>query len=188
MKDLLHSAKFLLLDLAGVLFFLLLYSLTHSLVLAVIAGLALAVGQIGLELLRGKTVDALQWVSLVVVLSSGAGALYSNNPLYVMLKPTFIYLLVAWAMLKRGWMKRYLPPDALDYVPDLAITFGYVWCGLMVLSAAINLVLAFHMDVKSWGAAIAVWGIASKSALFLVQYGVMKFIGRRRYRMRMALA
>src|ERR1700742_2500793 len=73
MKDLIHSAKFLLFDLAGVLFFFLLYNLTHSMALAIIAGLVLALGQIGLELLRRKKVDTLQWVSLATVLAKGGG-------------------------------------------------------------------------------------------------------------------
>jgi hypothetical protein len=38
--------------------------------------------------------------------------------------------------------------------------------------------------MKAWSLAISSWGIASKSGLFLIQYGVMKFIGRRRYRAR----
>ena len=129
MKDLLHALKFLLFDLAATLFFLSLYSLTHNLMLAVIAGLALALGQIGWELVRGKPVDALQWVSLVVVAASGLGALDTGNPLYVMLQPSVLYLLTGAAMLKRGWMNRYLPPRAREYVPDLGLAFGYVWAG-----------------------------------------------------------
>lgn len=188
MKDLLHSARFLLLDLAAVLLFFLLYSFTHNLALGVIAGLVLALAQIGWEILRRKPVDTLQWVSLITVLASGASTLHSGNPLYVMLQPTVIYLMVGWAMLKRGWMNRYLPPDALNYVPDLAIFFGYVWAGLMALSAFVNLGLALSLDVKAWGAAISAWGIASKAALFLVQYCTMKAIGRRRYRARLVAA
>jgi hypothetical protein len=74
----------------------------------------------------------------------------------------------------------------LDYVPDLAITFGYVWAGLMFLSAAVNLGLALKLDMKAWSLAISSWGIASKLALFFAQYGTMRFIGRRRYRARFA--
>ena len=73
-------------------------------------------------------------------------------------------------------------------MPDLAIAFGYVWAGLMALSAAVNLGLALSLDVKAWAVAISTWGFASKSALFFVQYGVMKWIGRRRYRLRAAMA
>ena len=141
----------------------------------------MAAGQIGWKLLRRIPVDALQWISAVVVLASGSAAIVTDNPVFVMLKPSVIYLLVGWAMLKRGWMNHYLPPRALEFVPDLAITFGYVWAGLMFFSAALNLVLALNLSVTQWGIAMSVWGTASKFALFFLQYGVMKFIGRRRY-------
>lgn len=188
MKDLLRAFKFLVFDLAATLFFLALYSLAHNLILSVVAGLLLAAGQIGWEFLRGRSVDTLQWISLVVVAASGLGTLHSANPLYVMLQPTAIYLLVGAAMLKRGWMMRYLPSRALQYVPDLGIAFGYVWAGLMFVSAAVNLGLALSLDMRHWGAAIAAWGIASKAALILIQFGVMKSAGLRRHRGRVAAA
>jgi intracellular septation protein A len=188
MKDLLHAVKFLLFDLAATLLFFLLYSFSHSAALAVGASLLLALAQIGWELLHGKRVTALQWVSLVFVVASGVATLHTSNPLYVMLQPSAIYLLVGWAMLERGWMNRYMPVDALEYVPDLAVAFGYVWAGLMVLSAAVNLGLALNLDMKAWGAAIAAWGIASKVSLTLIQFGAMKAIGRRRHRARLAIA
>ena len=188
MTYLLRAAKFLVFDLAATLFFFALYSLTHDIMLSVMAGLVLAIGQIGWELARGRSVDALQWVSLVVVAASGAGALHSSNPLYVMLQPTAIYLLTGLAMLKRGWMNRYLPPRALEFVPDLGIAFGYVWAGLMFVSACVNLGLALNLDTRHWGAAIAVWGIASKAALIVIQVGVMKSTGRRRLHARVTTA
>lgn len=186
MKDLLHALKFLLFDLAATLFFLAFYSATHNRMLAVIAGLALASGQIGWKLVRGKPVDALQWVSLAAVVASGLGVLATGNPRYVMLQPSVLYLLAGAAMLKRGWMNRYLPPRALEYVPDLGVAFGYVWAGLMFLSAAVNLMLALSLDLTSWGMAISAWGIASKVALLFIQFGVMKSTGLRRYRARTA--
>ncbi len=130
----------------------------------------------------------MQWVSLVVVIASGSATLFTRNPVFVMIKPSLIYLAVGAAMLRRGWMNRYLPPRALEIVPDLAIAFGYVWAGLMFFSAALNLVLALTLSVTGWGAAMSIWGIASKSALFFLQYGVMKTVGRRRYYARAAAA
>jgi intracellular septation protein len=184
MKSLLHSARALLLDMVATLLFLALYALTHSIALSVAAGLALALGQIGLELVRGKAVDTLQWVGLVVIASAGTATLVSNNPLFVMLKLSVLYCLVGAAMLKRGWMKKYLPAIALETVPDLAVRFGYVWAGLMFFSAALNLMMALNAGVLAWGAFMAVYATASKLALFAVQYGVMKTVGRRRYRAR----
>ncbi|MBN9546166.1 MAG: septation protein IspZ [Alphaproteobacteria bacterium] len=180
MKTLLSAARPLLTDLASTILFFCVYVLTGRLPMAVALGLMLAIGQIGWELLRRRPIDTLQWISAVVVLSSGSAALITNDPVFVMIKPSLIYLLVGAAMLKRGWMNRYLPPRALEFVPDLAVTFGYVWAGLMFFSAALNLILALTLGVTAWGVAMTAWGIASKTTFFLGQYGLMKFIGRRR--------
>ena len=180
MKSLLSAAKFLLMDLASTILFFCVYTLTHNTVLAVSLGLVLAAGQIGWHLLQRKPMDALQWISLVVVLAYGSAAIVSGNPVFVMVQPSLVYLLVGWAMLKRGWMTRYLPPRALEFVPDLAVSFGYVWAGLMFFSAALNIVLALNLSVTQWGIAMSIWGTASKFTLFFFQYGVMKTIGRRR--------
>lgn len=180
MKDLLGALKYLLLDLAATLFFLVSYSITHNMMLAVIAGMVLAFGQIGWELARRKRVDALQWVGLVVIAASGAGTLHTHNPMYVMLQPTALYLLIGAAMLQRGWMMRYLPARAVTYLADLGIAFGYVWAGLMFVSALLNAGLALSLDMPHWGVAIAVWGTASKAALTLVQFAAMKTAGQRR--------
>ena len=168
-------------DLASTILFFCVYALTHNTALAVVLGLLLAAGQIAWHLLQRKPVDALQWISMVVVLASGSTAIVTGNPVFVMVKPSLVYVLVGAAMLKRGWMNRYLPPRALEFVPDLSVTFGYVWAGLMFFSAALNLVLALNLSVTQWGIAMSVWGTASKFGLFFFQYGAMKFIGRRRH-------
>jgi intracellular septation protein len=108
--------------------------------------------------------------------------LLTRDPRFVMLKPTAIYCLVGWAMLQRGWMLRYMPERAMTYVPDLAYGFGYVWAGMMFFSAVLNLVLALKLDVVAWGTVMSIWGTASKIGLFFLQYGIMRFVGHRRYR------
>lgn len=50
----------------------------------------------------------------------------------------------------------------------------------MFASAALNLVLALELDPVRWSLVLSVWGIASKAALFLVQFVVMRGVGRRR--------
>lgn len=188
MRMLLSSARPLLQDLASTILFLLLFALTRNVMLSVALGLALALGQIGWQLARRKRIDALQWVSLVVVIASGTGSLITRNPVFVMLKPSVIYLLVGAAMLRRGWMDRYLPSAAHEVVPDLGIAFGYVWAGLMFFSCALNLWAALNLGVVAWGALMSAWGIASKFMLFFAQFGTMRFIGRRRHRARLAAA
>jgi intracellular septation protein len=179
MKNLFEAGRVLLLDLASTVLFLMLYLATDNLFLAVGLGMALGVAQISWQLHRKRPVEALQWLSLVLILASGTATFFTHDPRFVMLKPSVIYCIVGVVMLKRGWMNRYLPPRAAP-VADVATTFGYVWAGLMFASAALNVALALTLDAKSWAAAMSAWGIASKIGLFLVQYAVMTMIGRRR--------
>lgn len=186
MRNLFQASKILLLDLASTLLFLAVYVLTGNLFLAVGLGMALGIAQIGWQLAHKQPVEALQWLSLVIIFASGTATFLTDDPLFIMMKPSIIYVIVGLVMLKRGWMTRYLPPIARATVPDLAITFGYVWAGMMFFSAALNIVLAVTLDVTGWAAVKSVWAIGSKIGLFGIQYAIMKSTGIRRARAMMA--
>ena len=188
MKYLAGAARVLLEDLASTILFFGLYALTHNIVLSVALAIALAAAQIGWRLLRRQLVGTMQWVSAIAVAASGTATLVTRNPTFVMLKPTLIYVFVGCAMLQKGWLVRYVPPRAMEFVPDLVIASGYVWAGLMFFSAALNLVLATQVSVLAWGSVMSVWGTASKAALCLLQFFYMRIIGRRRYLARTAAA
>ncbi len=182
MQNALHSIRLLVFDLASTLLFLVVLLSTRNLFLAVALGVALGIGQIGWMLATRRKIDAMQWLSIGLVVVSGAATLLTNDPRFVMLKPSAIYCVVGAFMLRPGWLNRYLPPIAIQMVPDLAHVFGFVWAGLMFASAALNIVLALSLDPISWSATMSSWGIASKVALFAIQYTTMRTIGRRRAR------
>ena len=182
MKNLLQAAKLLLLDLASTFVFLVLYLLTKNITLSVLLAMALGAAQIGWEFVRKKPIDSMQWISLFVVLATGTTALLTDDPRFVMIKPSVIYCIVGIAMLKRGWMNRYLPPVAIALVPDIAVILGYVWSGLMFFSAALNVIVALNFSVVTWSVTMSVWGIASKAVMFLIGYAVMRIVGGRRAR------
>jgi intracellular septation protein A len=184
MKNLLEAGMLLFLDMAATLFFLVLYLLTHNLALSVVLGMALGATQIGWQLARRKPIDTMQWMSLFLVLGAGTVTLITNDPRFVMIKPSVIYIIVGVVMLRRGWMNRYLPPVAIALVPDIAVIFGYVWSGLMFFSAVLNVIVALNFSVVTWSVAMSIYGIASKLALFLIAYATMRIIAGRRYRQR----
>lgn len=186
MKYLGRAMGAMALDFASTLLFLLLYWRTRNIALAVGCGIALAAVQIGWRLIRRQRVDAVQWVSAVLVLMSGSATLITRNPVFVMLKPTLIYAAVGCAMLQKGWLVRYVPPIAMELVPDLVIAGGTVWAGLMFATAALNLVLALSVSPLVWGSVMSAWGFASKIALMLLQFFYMRMIGRRRHIARQA--
>ena len=138
MKDFLNAARLLLLDLASTLFFLVVYLLTHNTILAVGLGIALGLAQIGMQFIRRRPIHAMEWLSLVLIIAAGIATLLTHDPRFVLFKPSVIYVIVGIVMLKPGWMNRYLPEIARAVASDVAVIVGFVWAGLMFLSAAVN--------------------------------------------------
>jgi intracellular septation protein len=188
MRNLFEAGKLLLLDMASTLFFLALYLWTNNIPLSVALGVALGIAQTGWQFARKKPIETMEWLSLFLVVGSGAATLITRDPRFVMIKPSLIYLIVAVVMLKPGWMNRYLPPIAMEFVPDVVFVFGFVWSGLMFLSAALNVIVALNFSVATWASLMPIYAIASKLALFLTQYAVMRAVGVRRRRAQMTKA
>lgn len=184
MRDLISAASLLISDLAATILFLLLFLMTGNVHLAVVAGMILGVAQLSWRHVHKLPIDAMQWLSLALVLGAGLATLLTADPRFVMLKPTAIYTIVGAVMLKPGWLNRYLPPVAVEVVPDIALIFGYLWSALMFASAALNIVVAMHTSVATWAAFMSAFGIASKAVLFLVTFATLRLVGRRRRRAR----
>jgi intracellular septation protein len=182
MRDFLKAARLLFLDLASTLLFLVLFLLTHNTVLAVSFGIALGLAQIATQFVRRKPIETMEWLSLFLVTAAGSATLLTNDPRFVLFKPTVIYLIVGVVMLKPGWLSRYLPAIAKVVVPDVAVVVGYVWAGLMFVSAAVNAFVALTCSVATWAMVMPIFGLVSKVAVFLVGFAAMRFIGRRRVR------
>jgi intracellular septation protein len=182
MRDFLNAAKLLLLDLASTLLFLVLFLLTHNTALAVGLGVALGVVQIGIHFVRGRPIDTMEWLSLFLVIAAGAATLLTDDPRFVLVKPSVIYAMVGVAMLKPGWMIRYLPPIAKAVVPDVAVVVGFVWAGLMFVSAAVNAFVALAFDIVTWAMVMPLYGIVSKVVVFVLGFAAIRLIAVRRVR------
>lgn len=178
-KQLLYAIVPLLFDSLGVIVFAVLMALKVDLVLATAAGAAVACAVVAWELLHRRRVAALQWLSLIMVVVSAGATLATHDPRFVMAKPTVIYAVIGAAMLRRGWMNRYVPPARLALVEDLMTRFGYVWSGMMFVTGALNLVVAVAFTAW-WPTFIAVFPLISKLGLFAVQFAIVRFIGKRR--------
>src|SRR5260221_54354 len=83
------------------------------------------------------------------ILAAGTATLFTNDATFMMLKPSVISVVLGVVMLRRGWMNRYMPPIAVATMADIGTIFGFVWAGLMFLTAALNVGLALTLDTKA---------------------------------------
>ncbi|WP_341249619.1 septation protein IspZ [Cupriavidus pauculus] len=179
MSRLLRVAKPLVLDTLGVLVFAVLMALHVNVAIATAAGLAIALAVVARERLQGRRVAVLQWISLASVVVSSIATWLTSDARFVMAKPSVLFLVIGIVMLRKGWMNRYVPAEVAPRVAREMTLFGYAWAALMLVSAALNLVVAVW-HTASWPTFIAIYPAASKAALFCLQYAVVKAALRRR--------
>ena len=65
---------------------------------------------------------------------------------------------------------------------DVTFIFGYVWAGLMFLTAILNMVVVMWY-IDYWLAFLAVFPIVSKLVLFGIHFGISVVIAKRRQRL-----
>ena len=182
MDHFLYSVKPLAIDLAATLFFYVILATTHSVPLATGLGMALGLGLVAFKLFRGEQVAPMQWTSLALVFVMGGLTLITHDARFVLIKATVIYVAIGATMLEKGWMYRYIPPIAVDHVPRrLVIAFGYVWAVLIFGSGLLNLYLTFTASPQTVAKVMSLWAPGSKITLFLIQFFLMRAIGRRNY-------
>jgi len=85
-------------------------------------------------------------------------------------------------MLKRGWLNPYVPAIARVVAPDVAVAVGFVWAGLMFVSAAVNALVALTCSVATWGLTMPIFGMSSKAAVFVFGFVTLRMVIVRRVR------
>jgi intracellular septation protein len=182
MGNLFFAGRALVQDLLPTIVFAILIALHVDVRIATGTSVALSIAQIVLQgLVWKRPIAPLQWASLGLVLVFGTAGILTNDARFLMAKPTLIYTIVGLVMLKRGWMLRYLPPVAQGRGASAMIVFGYVWAGLMFVTAATNLVTAVWFPAI-WPAYLAIFPTTSKIALFAVQYLTVRHFAIRELR------
>ena len=176
-----HAFRHLLTDFLSALLFLGIYLTTGN--IAAGAGLAIAagLGQAAFQRLTGRHVDQMQWISLGIIIVLSAVSIATDSPRFVMLKPSLAHLAIAAAMLKRGWLLRYLPEIAQKNLPEaVPVAAGYAWAGLMLSLGIANILVALYADFATWAWFVSVVLVGIKLGAFGLQYVVFRAMVRRR--------
>ena len=106
-------------------------------------------------LIRGRKVDVMLWVSLLIVGVFGGATIYFHNDLFIKWKPTVLYwsfatvLLVSQLLLKKNLIKTMMGQQLA--MPDaIWEKLGLTWVGFFVLMGCLNLYVAFNYPTATW--------------------------------------
>ena len=175
----LYAARHLFADFLTAIVFIAVYAVTNNLPLAIGVTVVAAAMQIGLALARKQKLDAMVWLSLFLAIAFGAAALVSQDPRFVMVKPSIIHGAIAIAMLRRGWMLRYMDERARGFVPESTIVaVGYGWAAFMIALGVANLVVALTASFATWAWFVSAGLIGAKVAAFAATYLVFRLAAR----------
>lgn len=171
----------LLQDFLSAILFVIAYAVSDSVRVAAAAVVVAGLLQFGQLKRRVRRIEPMQWASLGVIVVLGGATILTQNPRFVMVKPSFVYFGVAAAMLQRGWMVRYITPIARQNVPEATmVAAGYAWAALIAALGLTNLVIALYFGLAVWAWFVCVGAVGAKMAAVALQYAVFRVIVRRR--------
>jgi intracellular septation protein len=172
----------LLTDFLSTIVFLVVYLTTDNVVLATSVAIAGAVAQVVYSRVKGKPLGFMTYASLALVIVLGGATLLTNDPRFVLAKPSIAHFAIGAIMLKRGWMLRYMPPLVAEIIPEYVTIAGYAWAALMFALGLGTIAVASTGDLKLWAFYISVVLIGAKLTAFAVQYIAFRILVTNRIR------
>jgi intracellular septation protein len=169
-------------DFLSAIVFLTLYLTTGNVVLATSVAIAGAVAQVVYSRVKGAPLGFMTYASLGLVIVLGSATLLTNDPRFVLAKPSIAHFAIGAIMLKRGWMLRYVPPIVSETIPEYVTIAGYAWAALMFALGAGTIAVASTGDLKLWALYVSVVLIGAKLTAFAVQYVAFRVLVTNRIR------
>ncbi|WP_375414426.1 inner membrane-spanning protein YciB [uncultured Bradyrhizobium sp.] len=169
-------------DFFSTIVFLALYVVTGNLLLATGVAIAGAIAQVVYARVKDERLSFMTYASLGLVIVLGSATLLTNDPRFVLAKPSIAHFAIGAIMLKRGWMLRYMPPIVTQTIPEYVTIAGYAWAALMFVLGLGVIAAASTGDIKLWAFYVSVVAIGAKIAAFAVQYAAFRILVTNRIR------
>ena len=173
-------------DLLATIFFFIVYWLSGSILVSTGVAIGVGISQVIYFRLRGRKIDLMQWMALGLVIAFGGATLATQDPRFIMVKPSIIHFAIAAVMLRPNWLARYMPKIATDNLPPkLVYYYGYAWAALMAGLGAANIVIALNFDPAIWVWFLSFGAVGAKIVFFAIQYVWFRALVRQRIRARL---
>jgi len=158
------------------------YFATGNIVLATGIGIAAAIFQVIFARIGQKELGFMTWASLGLVIVLGSATLLTNDPRFVLAKPSIAHFAIGAIMLKRGWMLRYVPPVVSETIPEYVTLAGFAWAALMFALGLGTIAVAATGNIWLWTIYVSVVAVGAKILAFVLQYVLFRILINHRLR------
>jgi intracellular septation protein len=111
--------------------------------------------QIGWLAARGKKIDTMLWISLVIIVIFGGATLALHDETFIKWKPTVLYWLFALTLavsalvFKKNLIRTLMEKNLA--LPELVWSrVNLSWIGFFAVMGALNLYVAYHFPTDTW--------------------------------------
>ncbi|QRX82443.1 septation protein A [Glaciimonas sp. PAMC28666] len=124
-------------------------------ILATAVAIIATLAQIGYLLTRRKKVDAMLWVSLVIITVFGGATIYFHNDAFIKWKPTVLYWCFAAALLGSQLIMgknliRTMMEKQMALPEPIWAKVGLAWSAFFIFMGLLNLYVAFNFPINTW--------------------------------------
>ncbi|MGE4337401.1 MAG: septation protein A [Pigmentiphaga sp.] len=141
--------KKLLFDLFPLILFFVAYRVADIYTATAVAMVA-SVGQWVWLKVRGKAIELMHWINLVIILGFGGATLWLRSEVFIMWKPTVLYWLFGGAIavgllvFRRNLVRQLMSATGQIELPDAVWQrMAWMWATFFVVMGGLNLVVAF---------------------------------------------
>ena len=123
--------------------------------LATVVVIVATLAQVLVMKLRGKKIDTMLWVSLVLVVVLGGLTIWFHSETFIKWKPTLLYWVMAGAFLLGPLLfgknlLRVLIGEQLQLPDAIWQRLNWAWVAFFGAMGALNIWVAYHFDTDTW--------------------------------------
>ena len=132
--------------------------------------------QVGSLLARGRKVDPMLWVSLVVIVVFGGATIWFHDETFIKWKPSILYWLFGGALLAGQvfWKKNLLQSllgTQLDVPPRVWGRLLWSWIAFFLTLGVVNLAVAYSVPTDTW-VSFKLFGLFGLTLVFTLGIGI----------------
>jgi len=143
--------------------------------LATLVVIIATVVQVAVQLLRGKKVDLMLWITFALVVVLGGATIWFHNATFIKWKPSVLY----WVMALSFWLSQVvfrknllqtLIGEQLDLPAQVWQRLNFAWVAFFALMGVLNLYVAYAFSTSVW-ASFKAFGATGLMLVFMVAQG-----------------